>query len=142
MLVAEIQQSSDTTYRLHDWDRLGPDGHPRPLHVEAALEVIDFDYGPVTPQSPQPTGRPYVERLVACDKFVLDRWRISKNTPDASAGGDQRCHILTVIEGAIQAAGDPAGPLERGGVALLPAELGHVAVSALGDAVVLDAYLP
>ncbi len=142
LLVAEIQQASDTTYRLHDWDRLGPDGRPRPLHVEAALEVIDFDYGPVTPQQPQPTDRPYVERLVACDKFVLDRWRLATTSLKATAGGDQRCHIVTVLDGAVEIAGDPAGPLERGGVVLLPAELGSVEIRALGEAVLLDAYLP
>ena len=74
LLIAEIQQSSDTTYRLHDWNRVGPDGKPRPLHIEQALAVIDFNRGPVDPVAPQPTDRPNVERLVECDKFVLDRW--------------------------------------------------------------------
>ncbi|MBN1399284.1 MAG: class I mannose-6-phosphate isomerase, partial [Anaerolineae bacterium] len=42
-VVAEIQQNSDATYRVYDWDRLGADGTPRPLHVRNALEVIDWD---------------------------------------------------------------------------------------------------
>ena len=142
LLVAEIQQASDTTYRLYDWERLGSDGRPRPLHVDAALEAIDFDYGPIAPQQPQTTLRPYVERLVSSDKFVLDRWRLSQATAKATAGGDQRCHIVTVLEGAVEIVGDPSGPLERGGVALLPAELGPVAIRPLGDVVLLDAYLP
>ncbi len=50
LLVAEIQQASDTTYRLYDYDRLGPDGKPRQLHVEQALEAIDYEYGPVAAQ--------------------------------------------------------------------------------------------
>jgi mannose-6-phosphate isomerase len=41
-VVAEIQQNSDTTYRVYDWGRVGADGRPRPLHVEKALEVIDW----------------------------------------------------------------------------------------------------
>ena len=41
-VVAEIQQNSDTTYRVYDWGRLGHDGKPRPLHVDKAVEVIDF----------------------------------------------------------------------------------------------------
>jgi len=40
--VAEIQQNSDTTYRLYDWGRTGTDGNSRPLHVRQALEVIDW----------------------------------------------------------------------------------------------------
>ena len=55
LLVAEIQQSSDVTYRLFDWNRLGPDGQPRPLHVDEGLDAVDFSRGPVEPQRPRPT---------------------------------------------------------------------------------------
>ncbi len=140
LLVAEIQQASDTTYRLFDWNRLGPDGQPRALHVEAALEAIDYHHGRVTALQPQPRETPGVERLVACNKFILDRWTISTTH---QAGGDRRCHILAVLEGVLDIAGDPAGrPLKRGDVALLPAKLGFVQVTARDRAVVLDAYLP
>lgn len=139
LLIAEIQQASDTTYRLYDWSRLGPDGQPRALHVEAALEAIDYAYGPVAAQVPKPTGDQHAERLVACDKFVLDRWQLSGS---ATVGGDQRCHILAVLEGSVSIAGDPMGePLPRGGVALLPAECGATLVTPQGKATLLDAYL-
>ena len=140
LLVAEIQQASDTTYRLHDWNRPGPDGRPRPLHIQEALEVIDYDYGPVNPQEPLPTKRPNVERLVACDKFLLDRWKLHGQS---TAGGDGRCHILIALDGSVEVQGDPAGkPLSAGDVVLLPAERGTVAIRAAADAVLLDAYLP
>jgi mannose-6-phosphate isomerase len=42
-LLCEIQQNSDTTYRIYDWDRRGLDGRPRPLHLEASLRCIDFE---------------------------------------------------------------------------------------------------
>lgn len=45
IMVCEIQQNSDTTYRLYDWGRVGPDGKPRPLHIEKALDVINFASG-------------------------------------------------------------------------------------------------
>jgi len=140
LLVAEIQQPSDTTYRIYDWSRLGPDGQPRQLHVDAALEAIDFRYGPVARQPPLTTDTAGVERLVACDQFVLDRRKIIGAQP---IGGDDRCHLLAVIEGAVEVEGDPAAcPLPCGGVMLLPAELGRVSVTAPARAVVLDAYLP
>jgi mannose-6-phosphate isomerase len=140
LLVAEIQQASDTTYRLYDWGRLGPDGQPRTLHVEAALDAIDYGFGPSASVEPQPTARPEVERLVDCNKFVLDRWKFSGTL---AAGGDDRCHILAVLEGAVNIEHDPAGqPLDRGGVVLLPAELGAVKIQAQGPVVMLDAYLP
>ena len=43
ILLAEIQQNSDTTYRVYDWGRLGLDGSPRELHIDKSLEVIDFE---------------------------------------------------------------------------------------------------
>lgn len=144
LLVAEIQQSSDTTYRLFDWNRVGPDGKPRPLHVEQGLEAIDYDRGPVGPQQPQPTDRSGVSRLVECDKFILDRWQFAST---GSAGGDGRCHIISVLEGSLQIQGDAvsdpvAGVLSRGQTVLLPAVLGPVPLVPQAQAVLLDAYLP
>jgi mannose-6-phosphate isomerase len=140
LLVAEIQQSSDTTYRIYDWNRLGPDGRPRKLHVQEALAVIDFTTGPVQPQIPQPTSLPHVTRMAACDKFVLDQWYFDRL---AAAGGDDRCHILAVLSGKVTIAGDVSDkPLERGDVALLPAEAGQVLITPSGSCEMLDAYLP
>lgn len=140
LVVAEIQQSSNTTYRLYDWGRRGPDGNLRELHVQQALEVIDYQRGPVRPQEPVPTGHSHAQRLVACDKFVLDRWKL--NAP-SRLGGDDRCHILAVIQGSVRISGDPENePLRAGGVVLLPAALGNVELTPQIDTVVLDAYLP
>lgn len=139
LLIAEIQQSSDTTYRLYDWSRLGPDGQPRPLHVDAALEAIDYDYGPVAAQQPQPTDNPTCQRLVSCDKFVLDRWKLAAAQ---AIGGDDRFHILVVLDGSLLVQGDPsARPLTRGDVCLLPAASGRSQLVPQGTTVLLDAYL-
>ncbi len=140
LVVAEIQQSSDITFRLYDWNRVGPDGKARELHVEQALEVIDFERGPVEPLSPQPLDQPGGSRLVECEKFVLDRWELES---PVQAGGEGRCHILSVVEGRVEVEGDPAeGPLERGDTVLLPAALGPVAAQPQPRAVLLDAFLP
>ncbi len=140
LLIAEIQQSSDTTDRLFDWNRVDAGGRPRPLHIAEALTVIDWDRGPVQPQIPAATDQPHVERLVACDKFLLDRWRIDS---PALLGGDDRFHLLSVIEGELDVAGDPlARPLHKGESMLLPAALGSVNISPRQTAVFVDAYLP
>ncbi|MEX0713023.1 MAG: type I phosphomannose isomerase catalytic subunit [Pirellulales bacterium] len=140
LVIAEIQQASDTTYRLFDWNRVGADGRPRPLHVEKALEAIDFEHGPAVPRQPQPTERAHAERLAECDKFVLDRW--SFHTPQ-SAGGDDRCHIIAVLSGRIRIEGDPhVEPLPAGGTCLLPAALGAVPIVPLEPTLLLDMYLP
>jgi len=146
LLVAEIQQASDTTFRLFDWNRVGPDGRPRELHVEQALEVIDFARGPVMPQVPRPLDQPGRSRLVECEKFVLDRWELeadAKVKASQQAGGDARCHILSVIEGCARLEGDPADqPLTRGQTVLLPAAVGPATLEPQPRAVVLDACLP
>lgn len=140
LVVAEIQQASDTTFRLFDWNRIGADGRPRPLHIRQALDVIDFDRGPAMPQTPQPTNRPHVERLVACDKFILDRWWA---TGPQLVGGDSRCHLLATLDGAVTVAGDAdPRPLSRGQTALIPACLGEVLLSPRDAVTLLDIYLP
>lgn len=140
LLIAEIQQSSDATFRLFDWNRVDAEGRPRPLHIEAALAAIDFRLGPINPQVPTPTADPSVSRLVSCDKFVLDRWRIAERTVIDLRDG---CHIISVIEGAILVRNDPIGQsLTVGGTVLLPASLAQVEIQPLEPTVLLDAYLP
>jgi mannose-6-phosphate isomerase len=140
LLAAEIQQSSDTTFRLFDWNRLGPDGKPRPLHIEQGLKAVDYEMGPVNPQPAQAADRAGASRLVACDKFVLDRF-----TFDAprEIGGDDRCHILIILGGSLLVEGDPAAaPMSRGSTVLLPACLGRVGLIPQKSVVALDAFLP
>ena len=140
LLVAELQQASDTTFRLFDWNRAGAEGKPRPLHVSQALETIDYAHGPVRPQVPQPTAHPHVSRLVDCEKFVLDRWEMDQ---PQIAGGDDRFHILAVLEGEVGVQGDPSSqPLSLGHSLLLPASAGEVHITPSRKAVLLDAYLP
>jgi len=140
LVVAEIQQSSNTTFRLFDWNRVGPDGRPRELHIAAALDVIDFTAGPVARVTPRPARSPQVETLVACDQFVLDRSELSQ---PSSIGGDDRFHLVVVLTGSLVVAGDLAEkPLVAGETMLIPAAFGSVDVAPIGRAVVLDICLP
>lgn len=140
LLIVEIQQTSDATFRLFDWNRVGPDGRPRELHVEQGVAATGHHLGPGRLVDPQPTGVPGVARLIACDYFVVDRATSDRKT---TAGGDDRAHVLIVVDGAVGIAGDPAErPLERGETILLPACLGAVEVTPRGEASWLDAYLP
>lgn len=75
--IAEIQQTSDITYRIHDYNRLGPDGQPRELHTDLATDVIDYSYHPRHRVNYTPTDNTPVQ-LVKCPYFttnllVLDR---------------------------------------------------------------------
>ncbi|MBC19092.1 MAG: mannose-6-phosphate isomerase [Planctomycetaceae bacterium] len=140
LLIAEIQQASDTTYRLFDWNRFGADGQPRQLHIAQGLDVIDYNRGPISIQKPQPTDEKEIQRLVAGDHFTIDRWQFAR---PLKAGGDGKCHLLSAIEGEVEIPGDPQGkPLMRGEVLLLPASMGAVSVTPRSKATLLDVYLP
>lgn len=143
-VVAEIQQASDTTFRLFDWNRVGPDGKPRQLHVEESLAAIDYSAGPVQPQIPQPTESSFVERLVSCDKFILDRWKL--NGTDSAAqttiGGDERFHIVSVLAGSVKLSwGASSEQLTLGQTVLIPASAAKCQLTAELGTVLLDSYL-
>jgi mannose-6-phosphate isomerase len=128
LLVAEIQQSSDVTFRLHDWDRVGPDGKPRDLHVEEGIEATTR-LGPVAPVTPAATSDPEVRRLVASEYFVFD-----EVVPAGSweVGGDEGCHFVAVIGGVV-ALEDRwcLPPLAVGDCVLLPASIGRQRLTAM-----------
>lgn len=140
LVIAELQQSSDTTFRLFDWNRVAADGKPRPLQIEQALRVIDYQQGPVGAVEPSVTSRPYVQRLVECDKFVWDSWTIDS---PKRIGGDDRFHLIAVVEGTLQIERDPSShPLVKGQTALLPTSCGPVQLTPKGQVTLLDAHLP
>lgn len=93
LLVAEIQQSSNTTFRLFDWNRTDASGRSRPLHIKESLNVTDYDRGPVDAVVPVVDGNQ--EQLVDCDKFQLTR----VVGGEVAIGGDDRCHLISIIEG-------------------------------------------
>jgi mannose-6-phosphate isomerase len=110
-VIVEVQQSSDTTYRVFDWNRVGLDGKMRQLHVDESLESIDFtDFEPAL-------VRPQGETLVDCDHFRVEKLEIAKEREGAPPGSFA---IFTVLSGSIKCGGMKFRP---GEFFLLPAEL-------------------
>lgn len=97
----EIQQTSDVTFRVYDWDRVGLDGKPRPLHVEQSLETIDFTrsgFGPRRPAFEPDRARGGETRLLTdCAYFRVEE-RLSQGKP-LLGGQDDVCSIVICIEG-------------------------------------------
>ncbi|MGH7201883.1 MAG: type I phosphomannose isomerase catalytic subunit [Planctomycetaceae bacterium] len=140
VLLAEIQQSSDITFRLYDWGRVDRDGNPRELHIDQALDCIDFDRGPVAPVTPQTIGDHGAEELVRCEHFVLQRRRTDR--PFHISSGD-RCHVLMTLDGSADAICDgEAARLDRGKTVLMPAGAGDLQIEPAGTMTLLDAFLP
>ncbi len=111
ILVAEIQQNSDTTYRVFDWNRVGTDGEPRLLHVTEAMESIDFT--DIEPDLIQPRG----ETLVSDSVFVVEKWDLISEREAAPPG---KFAILLCLDGEIDCAGLKFKP---GDFFLVPAAL-------------------
>jgi mannose-6-phosphate isomerase len=100
VIFAEVQQSSDATFRLYDWDRPGLDGKPRPLQIEMALEATNWNQGPISPVVPVqiPNQPPGVrgEQLVDGNGFRMKRYSISDSFPCPHEG---ELSIWMVLDG-------------------------------------------
>ncbi|MBA4065083.1 MAG: mannose-6-phosphate isomerase [Isosphaera sp.] len=143
LLLFEVQQTSDLTYRLYDWGRVdAKTGRPRELHVEEGLAVADFARGPCPPVRPtaEEAGGVRSERLVGCRYFTLDRTTGRAPFPVGAAG---RCRAVVCVGGAgeLEWRGHRS-PVKVGDTVLLPAEVGAATFHPAGDAVVLECGLP
>jgi len=143
VMLFEIQQSSDLTYRLYDFDRRGPDGRPRELHVEKALDVAYLGRSDESSMRGRvaagPGERDSWRRLVELPEFVLD----AADLGSGDAHGDLRdatseasLELLVVTRGRATVCGqgpDDCVDMERGDAVLLPAALGGYIVRGSGE---------
>lgn len=113
-LILEIQQNSDTTYRVYDWGRVGLDGAPRQLHIDASLKSSDFN--DFEPETIKPNGGSQV--LVESDVFDLRKVCLSAGETIHFDATQPR--ILSIVIGALEETSDGA-KLQHGDNALLPA---------------------
>ncbi|MGF1531765.1 MAG: type I phosphomannose isomerase catalytic subunit [Puniceicoccaceae bacterium] len=98
-LILEIQQNSDTTYRVYDWGRLGLDGQARQLHVEESLRSIDF--GDFEPAALPPIGSGVQSRVLAdCSEFRIREVLFSPGTPLSFPAGNGPS-ILSIVCGSL-----------------------------------------
>jgi len=109
-VILEIQQNSDTTYRVYDWGRVGLDGKPRTLHVRDSLESLSANTAPA-PRLVRGAGV-----LARCREFTIRREDLRSGTKLSFAAG-QQAHILSVVKGDLEC-GDAR--LKTGDNVLLP----------------------
>jgi mannose-6-phosphate isomerase len=138
-LIFEVQQTSDTTYRLYDWDRVdAKTGRARELHVADGLDCSDFAAGPCDPVTPEavPFHGGRKEKLVGCGHFTLHRVATDKPVTLGAAG---ECRAVVVVAGRGDLGGEAVG---FGDVVLLPAEVGACGLVPAGPMTVLECGLP
>lgn len=109
VMIYEVQQSSDLTLRLYDYQRPGLDGKPRPLHIAQGLEVIDFEGALPVPAHWREKG----EKLVECEHFVLSHYGPRQESLSHVAG--PAFMALTLIGGTAQVRGEGADCTLRAG---------------------------
>jgi mannose-6-phosphate isomerase len=145
-VATEIQQNSDLTYRVYDWDRVGADGKPRPLHIRQALDVIDFDAHPqgvVAPPLLEHTPHMCRFELARNRYFVAEKVELSAGAVYRGVCDGATLEIWGCIAGhaVVRWAGAPVRlPAIR--YALLPAALGRFTVTTSEPSICLRVYLP
>lgn len=124
VVFAEVQQPSDLTFRLFDWNRLGQDGQPRALHIDKALKSIVWPQGPVSPTTPSPLACSHGaegESLLQTDAFQLERYTVHDSWTQPHSG---EMTIWMVLSGTAVLDGAGYSPhriLEQGSTVLIPA---------------------
>ena len=114
-LILEIQQNSDTTYRVYDWERLGLDGRPRTLHVEESMQCIDFkDYEPTPISTITKKG---IETIAESKFFRIRKFNLNQNDSFDLKGRNSDTLMIHALEGSLQANDEV---IEKGGQALSP----------------------
>ena len=94
-LILEIQQNSDTTYRVFDWGRVGLDGQPRDLHIEESLESITFN--DVRPSSIRTSNEYGIETIAKCEHFRIRRLNLIKKSTYNIKDSEYGCTILAIF---------------------------------------------
>lgn len=139
ILVAEIQQNSDSTYRLFDYHRMGLDGKPRELHIEDSLNVIAYEgSGSTHMKTELPSSNEWLT-LAQSPFFVTEKGKVAQEWPLQTTGESFVIHIICDGTGTIRWA-DGEQAVKTGECYLIPANLGSYSLT--GSMTVLRSYLP
>ncbi len=139
LLIYEIQQASDTTYRLYDWNRVGLDGKPRELHIEKGVSVSNLASVPRTAQ-PWTIDGDVVRVVERRPYFCTDLYRLTGNSSHTVATTG-RFHALSCIAGEATIDSDEGAiTLTLGQTGLVPASVATYTLRGTGE--VLCSYQP
>lgn len=140
LLLAEIQQTSDVTYRIYDFDRTDDQGNTRELHVEEALDAIDYEHYPEYKTHYENKKNEAVS-LVECEYFTTNKLDYDQSTSRDYTALDS-FKILVCMEGAadIKVAGS-AYPIGKGEAMLLPASINSIELETEAGFKMLESYI-
>lgn len=142
LLLAEIQQTSDITYRIYDFDRVDDKGQKRELHTELAVDAIDYQHHDEYKTQYKKTLNQSVN-AVSCDYFVTNVLHFDQEVLHDYSHLDSFV-ILVCVEGSatIQTTGGHEMPIKLGECALIPASIKSITVVPDGEMKLLESYVP
>ena len=142
LLIAEIQQTSDITYRIYDFDRVDANGNKRELHVEEALDAIDYKKYPSYKTQYADVQNQRVD-LASCEFFATHKLTLDKSFEVAN-WQDQSFKIYTCVggEGEVKYGDEETVGIKAGEVLLIPAEMSQFEIVPKGEITVLESYIP
>ncbi|MFO7790256.1 MAG: type I phosphomannose isomerase catalytic subunit [Bacteroidales bacterium] len=140
ILFAEIQQTSDITYRIYDWDRVDNDGKPRELHVDLARDVID--YSPVKKARTDYTSKPdFPARIVSCPYFTTNFIHLT-NPLTKSYANCESFVIILCTEGKFNLTWDKGTlTIVKGETVLIPHELMELTFTPDPETKILETFI-
>lgn len=142
LLIAEIQQTSDITYRIYDWDRVDAEGNPRELHLGLAMDVIDYkaqeDY-----KTHYTSAMNATNELVSCKYFQTNLLQFNTIVEKDYYSLDSFV-IYMCMEGSVSIdfGGTYEEQITKGETVLIPASLHSIKLTPKGEARLLEVYIP
>ena len=127
ILIAEIQQNSNTTYRIYDYGRVGKDGKPRELHVEKAKDVTDLCPAKAYPETPVEQKDGYTSKLLSsCDYFTT--YAVDVDSKAVLEADEKSFLSLLILDGECEITADDTVKAKKGDSIFVPAGTGKVIV--------------
>lgn len=143
VVLLEVQQSSDITYRIYDWGRTDSNGKPRELHQDLALQAIDFEsQGQGLQRTPVKLN--VRQNLVDCPFFSVNRWVVDKDVEfDQYESSIDSFVIFICLEGrgTLESDGNSSVSIEKGELALVPADIFNFTLKPKLKSVFIEVYI-
>jgi mannose-6-phosphate isomerase len=141
VLLAEIQETSDTTYRIYDWDRTDDEGNSRELHIEKALDAFDFEvhdkYKTEYPQEEDKTVR-----LASCEHFTTNLVTLEHHAVEKDFSNLDSFVAFLCTEGkAVILCEEEKYNIEMGELVLIPAIIDKLSISPLKKTTLLEVFM-
>src|SRR5688500_10549182 len=131
LVIFEIQQNSDTTFRVFDWNRVGLDGKPRDLHVAESMQSIDFDDFEPSLAAGEPFTRGHFGVRPVVRHALFNAELIHAEMQDVMAFDESRLRVIAVVSGRVRVTGGgESAALEAGQFCVIPASLTGPALDA------------